>query len=267
MNTRLAIIMGILCVLVPPARAAAQGFADVPPESWFAPYVEQAVRTGLASGYRDVRGKPSGYFGPADPVTIVQAYKMELVAAGADMEQYRLVAPRTGPAWMPETWWHLPYKMAESQGATVQPICKDAFDNFNRPMYRWEMARLIADVYGLIPATEPAPALPNPFSDLDVRVKLYEGSTIPIPNPQTVATCSMMNFTGYGPDRYVTANRYAILRLVQDGVLSRARTFRPLGVLTRAEAVKMLLKAQATYSNPRLPREREFPNSPPTPEY
>ncbi len=53
-------------------------FQDVPKNSWFAPYVEEAKRLGFVSGY------DSGGFGPNDFVTRAAALKILLGAAGID---------------------------------------------------------------------------------------------------------------------------------------------------------------------------------------
>jgi len=57
-------------------------FLDVPRTSWFAPYVRDIAERGIVSGYRDTAGKPSGYFGPGDNVTIEQMAKVMVLAAG-----------------------------------------------------------------------------------------------------------------------------------------------------------------------------------------
>ncbi len=56
----------------------AHPFQDVPLNSWFAPYVNEAVRLGIASGY------PSGGYGPNDFITRAAALKIILASAGFD---------------------------------------------------------------------------------------------------------------------------------------------------------------------------------------
>ncbi|MBU0727328.1 S-layer homology domain-containing protein [Patescibacteria group bacterium] len=51
-------------------------FSDVPMNSWFAPYVEEAKRLGVVEGY------PSGGFGPNDYITRAAALKIIIESAG-----------------------------------------------------------------------------------------------------------------------------------------------------------------------------------------
>jgi len=66
-------------------------FQDVPRNSWFAPYVEEAQRLDFVSGY------PSGGFGPNDFITRAAALKIILLASGvelaADLPEFDDVAP------------------------------------------------------------------------------------------------------------------------------------------------------------------------------
>lgn len=186
---------------------------------------------------------------------------MEIGTAGIDASAYRLV-PVTNefgafPPQFPEKWWRLYYGIALAQDLesgscgflSVDPSFKDTARNLERPIRRWEMAELIADVYRLPLGEYDTPlGLPNPYADLEVRVRLHEGSAIPVPVEDTPEAWSAMTYSlGARP-------RNAILRLTADGVLSgdtvpgtTKRTFRPIDTLSRAEAVKILLKARATY--------------------
>lgn len=59
-------------------KVSAHPFQDVPLNSWFAPYVDEAKRLGFVSGY------DTGGFGPNDFVTRAAALKILLGAAGLD---------------------------------------------------------------------------------------------------------------------------------------------------------------------------------------
>lgn len=59
---------------------------DVPRQEWFAPYVRDMVERGIVSGYRDRRGVPTGFFGPANPVTVEELAKMAVGATGINEE-------------------------------------------------------------------------------------------------------------------------------------------------------------------------------------
>lgn len=56
-------------------------FSDVPMNSWFAPYVEEAKRLEIIEGY------PSGGFGPNDYINRAAALKILLGAAGVDVSK------------------------------------------------------------------------------------------------------------------------------------------------------------------------------------
>lgn len=60
-------------------------FRDVPVSAWFAPYINFIVTNGIASGYTDAQGHPTGAFGPGDPVTYAQIAKIALVAGHHDI--------------------------------------------------------------------------------------------------------------------------------------------------------------------------------------
>jgi len=57
-------------------------FDDVPKESWFSPYVEEATTLGIVSGYKDETGSLTGMFGPADVVSRAAATKILVEAFG-----------------------------------------------------------------------------------------------------------------------------------------------------------------------------------------
>jgi len=60
-------------------------YRDIPTDSWFAPYVASVIEEGIAQGYKDEEGEPTGEFGVGDPVTIAQVIKMALEASSADV--------------------------------------------------------------------------------------------------------------------------------------------------------------------------------------
>ncbi|MBP9750701.1 MAG: S-layer homology domain-containing protein, partial [Candidatus Peribacteraceae bacterium] len=63
-------------------------YDDVPENAWFAGYVHQATTLDIVGGYRDTNGRLTGKFGPSDKLTIAQALKMSVVAAGYDPTEY-----------------------------------------------------------------------------------------------------------------------------------------------------------------------------------
>jgi len=59
-------------------------FEDVPVKTWFAPYVQSVLKTGVMSGYRDENGALTGTFGPSDSITIAQLAKIAHELANID---------------------------------------------------------------------------------------------------------------------------------------------------------------------------------------
>ena len=44
-------------------------YADVPLDAWYTPYVSFLIGEGVAQGYKDATGKPTGEFGVEKPIT------------------------------------------------------------------------------------------------------------------------------------------------------------------------------------------------------
>jgi hypothetical protein len=63
----------------------ASGFHDVPAAAWFGKYVSFIVSRGIASGYKDAKGKLTGKYGPANNVTFGEMVKMALGAGNHDV--------------------------------------------------------------------------------------------------------------------------------------------------------------------------------------
>ncbi|MBU0457925.1 S-layer homology domain-containing protein [Patescibacteria group bacterium] len=61
--------------------------SDVLGSAWFAPYIQEIAEKGVISGYRDSTGKPTGFFGPADNVTIEQLAKIAMEASDARYDE------------------------------------------------------------------------------------------------------------------------------------------------------------------------------------
>lgn len=130
-------------------------FEDVPQEAWFAPYVFDAVRKNILSGYRDAEGNPTGRFGPGNNVTTAELAKMAHTLMS-------IVAP---PNAAPENerardQWFSPYiASAEELGwtiysdATVDPLREATrgevlvtlLQTMDRPM-RWQTGNVFKDV-------------------------------------------------------------------------------------------------------------------------
>ncbi|MCK5020209.1 MAG: S-layer homology domain-containing protein, partial [Candidatus Peribacteraceae bacterium] len=59
---------------------------DVSVDRWYAPYVYGLAQSGILSGYRDSRGKPTGEYGPENSVTYGEIAKMVVEAAGISIK-------------------------------------------------------------------------------------------------------------------------------------------------------------------------------------
>ncbi len=64
-------------------------FTDVPIDTWFATFVNTAVRTGIMSGYKGADGAYSGSFGPGDSVTLAQLAKVAHKISDTDETESR----------------------------------------------------------------------------------------------------------------------------------------------------------------------------------
>jgi hypothetical protein len=64
-------------------------FTDVPLDTWFATFVNTAIRTGIMSGYKNTEGGYSGLFGPGDSVTVAQLAKVAHKLTGIDENDAR----------------------------------------------------------------------------------------------------------------------------------------------------------------------------------
>lgn len=118
-------------------------FEDVSESDWFSPYVASVSDWGIVSGYKDSEGKPTGQFGPSNPVTIAELLKMAFEAAQANEDECGLVPPVHSQAL---GHWAAKYiSCAEAIGARV---ISDAGIDFNRPAKRAEVVAVIHDAFG-----------------------------------------------------------------------------------------------------------------------
>jgi hypothetical protein len=192
-----------------PAEPSSSGethalFSDVPPTSWFDPYVRALTTAGIVSGYKDARGRPTGEFRPANPVTRAELLKMALLGAGR--------TPGTGtPANRSARGdWSAPYvKLAEDRGLTlVTPSLI-----VTAPATRGEVARTVLEAFGL-----PISGGENPFTDLPPSHRHVEAM--------------------------LTAYRLGILSGDTDAQGNPRGTVRPDDPVNRAEVAKMITLAR-----------------------
>jgi hypothetical protein len=92
-------------------------YRDVDAAAWYAPYVAVLATEGIAQGYKDEAGKPTGEFGIANPVTRAEMLKMALQAAGSEVDLSAKLAPRNRSAR--GTWAEAYVRVAEDENLTV----------------------------------------------------------------------------------------------------------------------------------------------------
>ena len=122
----------VLALAFPLTALAA--FRDVPPGAWFAAHVETAAEMRFVEGYRDAEGNLTGEFGPGNPVTVAEAVKMTMVAAGL------------GPLDRePGGHWSDPYfALAEGEGIELPEGLATRRD---APATRAEVSAIVAAAY------------------------------------------------------------------------------------------------------------------------
>ena len=134
-----ALLLGLAALA--PAQAQAASFRDVPSGQWYTSWVDQASDQGLMSGFTDpATGRPTGYFGPDEPLTRAQVATVLWRMAGG---------PSAGRASFPDvergSWYDAPVawcvKAGVVTGYTSGPD-KGCFRP-NRPVTRQELATMV----------------------------------------------------------------------------------------------------------------------------
>lgn len=86
-------------------------FTDVPTREWFAPFVSNAIKTGIMSGYKDSDGKLTGIYGPGNNVTVAELAKIAHTIANIDEN---LTRTRTVNLRAHGTWFEQYFASAEN---------------------------------------------------------------------------------------------------------------------------------------------------------
>ena len=135
----LALLLGLAAMAPAPAQAAS--FKDVPSGQWYTSWVDKASDQGLMSGFTDpATGRPTGYFGPDEPLTRAQVATVLWRMAGG---------PSSGHASFPDvergSWYDAPVawcvKAGVVTGYTSGPD-KGCFRP-DRPVTRQELATMV----------------------------------------------------------------------------------------------------------------------------
>ena len=112
------------------ADLAKYTFTDVPDDSWYAPYVKSAVRSGL------VKGKAEGVFAPDASMTIAEAITL---AARFEAALYEDIDPAEGKIGKR---WYYPYIWyARERGIPCD------YEDYNAKITREEFAHIFATLY------------------------------------------------------------------------------------------------------------------------
>ena len=222
MKKSLTSIIGLAGMLVP-LMASAIGiqvivdgqtvvFSDVPQSAWFATYVQTAAETGIATGYRDSKGKLTGKFGPEKSVTVAEALKIASESAGYDETAFGAVVDSG------VTHWASAYvSVGKSEGfPTVSGTVR--LDN---AATRAQVASMIASAFR---------------ADLKTTI-----SGVPFKDVKTATT--------YG-QAIEALQLKGVISGDLDVNNQPTGMFRPIEPINRAEVVKMAIEAKAKYGTP-----------------
>jgi hypothetical protein len=142
-------------------------YKDVPVDSWFAPYVADLVEAGVARGYNDAQGKPTGEFGVANDITRAEALKMVLEAADVSARGVDR-APDNRSA---RASWAAPYvRIAEDRHFVVFADNPDV----DAPATRGEVIQMLLEALKIPIAIK----LDPPFTDVPATHKYAKAITV-----------------------------------------------------------------------------------------
>ena len=192
------------------ATIASPQFSDVPANAWYAPYVRDAANLGIIEGYRDPRGILTGRFVPAGAVTVAEALKITLEAAGYD----RTLGRGQGH-------WAAQY-LSIALGRGFQITWYGQID-LDRPATRAEVAAMVSDAF-MVPSVPTPQPLQAPFRDVAVDT----------PYATSIAALAR--------DGVVTGDT--------DPSGASLLTYRPTDDVQRVEVVKVALLARQKYGTP-----------------
>lgn len=179
-------------------------FKDVPAREWFASYVWKVIEAGVASGYRDARGRLTGEYGPANPVTYAEIAKMALEAAKKDVSTVTGV-PQNRTAR--RQWSESYIKLAEDIELSVYTASLDV----NVPASRGAVIQTIVEALNL---------------PLEEGTGGYKDIRASHPHAQAIATATALGIISGDTDRQGNPKG----------------TVRPNDPINRAEVAKILTK-------------------------
>ena len=132
-------LLGLAAIAPAPAQAAS--FRDVPSGQWYTSWVDKASDQGLMSGFTDpATGRPTGYFGPDEPLTRAQVATVLWRMAGG---------PSSGHASFPDvergSWYDAPVAWCVKAGVVTGYTSGPDRGCFrpDRPVTRQELATMV----------------------------------------------------------------------------------------------------------------------------
>jgi hypothetical protein len=93
-------------------KADSAVFHDVDKSAWYAPFVTQAAKTGIMSGYKDENGNTLGLFGPGNEITLAELAKISHVLAGIDEQEF---SGRPSNIMAQDAWYKQVFLSAEKR--------------------------------------------------------------------------------------------------------------------------------------------------------
>lgn len=185
---------------------------DVPESAWYAVHVRDAVQVGIVNGYQDANGHYTGYFGPSDHITIGQALKIAVEGAGYRKDLFAAeIDAGVG------SHWAAPY-VAVGLGEHFPMVTKGM--RLDRAATRAQVAAIFAAAFR---------------TSIDAQAGTNYSDVTP-----GLAEAPYIN--ALSRDKVMTGDTN------MDGTLTN--TFRPSDYMNRAEVVKLVLQARATYGEP-----------------
>jgi len=134
-------------------------FKDVDDNKWFFTFVDEVKKLKIVSGYTDLKGNPTGEFGPSNLTTVAEALKMALESSGYG-QSISNGRPQNKKA---ENHWAMKYYLKAEE--LKLDIIKNILDDPNRPITREEFVKLQLEVFKITPLTTYSPI----FSDIDEK--------------------------------------------------------------------------------------------------
>ena len=204
-------------------NATKSGFKDVKEADWFGSYVSSVAKWGIVSGYKDKDGKPTGKYGPGDPVTVAEILKMTMKSAKVNEKECPAMVkhPKAGNHWA---------KVYVACGEALGARLLKGNPDLNRGASRAEVLTILFDAF-----KDDVPSASSDFTDAHEHP--YEADI-------------------------AFAAKLGIVSGDKDANGNPKGTFRPNDKVNRAEAAKMIyLKVAAAVAKKKAEQSQETDDS------